>query len=108
MNTANLQLDGVLMAMAALCHLLREKGIAAEDEIDSSLRHAEQMQAADRLRPEQLSQSNVEAMLFPLRFLREANRCDISGAPLPIPRLQRLSVGPVGGCNLSRSCQVQV
>ena len=82
MNTANLQLEGVLMAMAALCQLMREKGIAAEEDIESSLRRAEEMLATDRLRPEQLSQANVEAMLFPLRFLREANRCDTSGDAL--------------------------
>lgn len=74
MNTANLQLEGVLMAMAALCNLLREKGIADELEIEAALQKAELALASDKLRPEQLSQSNVEAMLFPLRFLREANR----------------------------------
>jgi len=75
MNTANLQLEGVLMAMAALCRLMREKGIADESEIDAALKDAEEMLATDRLRPEQLSSANVEAMKFPLRFLREANRC---------------------------------
>jgi len=75
MNTANLQLEGVLMAMAALCRLMREKGIADDLEIDSALREAEEMLATDGLRPEQLSAANVEAMKFPLRFLREANRC---------------------------------
>src|SRR5690606_28772358 len=68
MNTANLQLEGVLMAMAALCQLMCEKGIAAEEDIEGSLCRAEEMLATDRLRPEQLSQANVEAMLFPIRF----------------------------------------
>jgi len=63
------------MAMAALCRLMREKGIADETEIDSALKNAEEMLATDGLRPEQLSAANVEAMKFPLRFLREANRC---------------------------------
>lgn len=75
MNTANLQLEGVLMAMAALCRLMREKGMVDEREIDAALSDAEEMLAQDTLRPEQLSPANVEAMKFPLRFLREANRC---------------------------------
>ena len=79
MNTANLQLEGVLMAMAALCRLMQEKGIAGDQEIDITLRLAEEMLATDKLRPEQLSQPNIDATLFPLRFLREANRRNASG-----------------------------
>ncbi len=79
MNTANLQLEGVLMAMAALCRLMQEKGVAAEQEIENALRLAEEELSADKLRPDQLSQPNVDATLFPLRFLREANRCNASG-----------------------------
>jgi hypothetical protein len=79
MNTANLQLEGVLMAMAALCRLMQEKGIAGEQEIENALRLSEEMLASDKLRPEQLSQSNVDATLFPLRFLREANRRNAAG-----------------------------
>ena len=74
MNTANLQLEGVLMAVASLCRLMREKGVADAAEIDAALAEAEAALANDRLRPEQLSHANVEAALFPLRFLREANR----------------------------------
>lgn len=80
MNTANLQMEGMLMAVSALCRLIREKGIAGADEIDAALAEAETALAADRLRPEQLSQANVEAVLFPLRFLREANRREVPGA----------------------------
>lgn len=80
MNTANLQMEGVLMAVAALCRLLREKGMADAGEIDAALAAAETALANDGLRPEQLSHANVEAALFPLRFLREANRRDLPGA----------------------------
>lgn len=80
MNTANLQMEGVLMAVAALCRLCREKGIASEAEIEKVLAEAEEALAKDGLRPEQLSHANVEAVLFPLRFLREANRRDLPGA----------------------------
>lgn len=79
MNTANLQMEGILMAMAALCQLLRHKGIADAPEIEASLAEAEDALANDSLRPEQLSHANVEAALFPLRFLREANRRDMVG-----------------------------
>jgi len=77
MNTANLQMEGVLMAMATLCRLLRQKGIADTAEIDTALAEAEAVLSSDSRRPEQLSRANVEAALFPLRFLREANRRDI-------------------------------
>ena len=76
MNTANLQMEGVLMAMAAMCRLLRQKGLADAGEIDAALAEAEAALAEDDLRPEQLSHANVEAALFPLRFLREANRSE--------------------------------
>ncbi|WP_159588447.1 MULTISPECIES: hypothetical protein [Chelativorans] len=80
MNTANLQMEGMLMAVSALCSLMREKGLAEADEIDAALAEAETALAADRLRPDQLSPANVEAVLFPLRFLREANRRRIPGS----------------------------
>lgn len=80
MNTANLQMEGILMAMAALCQLLRHKGIADTDEIEAALAEAEDALANDSLRPEQLSHANVEAALFPLRFVREANRRDMPGS----------------------------
>lgn len=73
MNTANLQLEGVLMAMAAICRLLREKGLVEEEDIDDILRRAEELLAADKQRSDQISSANIEAMLFPLRFLRKAN-----------------------------------
>lgn len=79
MNTANLQMEGMLMAVSALCCLLREKGLAEAEEIDAALAGAETALAGDRLRPGQLSSANVEAMLFPLRFLREANRRALPG-----------------------------
>ncbi|WEX10216.1 hypothetical protein [Chelativorans sp. AA-79] len=79
MNTANLQMEGVLMAMATLCHLLRRKGVADMAEIEAALAEAEKVLAEDSRRPEQLSHANVEAALFPIRFLREANKRDLPG-----------------------------
>jgi len=80
MNTANLQMEGVLMAMATLCRLLRQKGVVDAAEIEDALAEAERTLASDERRPEQLSRSNVEAALFPIRFLREANRQGVPGA----------------------------
>ncbi|WP_028033132.1 hypothetical protein [Chelativorans sp. J32] len=76
MNTANLQMEGVLMAMATLCRLLRQKGVADAAEIENALAEAERTLASDERRPEQISRANIEAALFPIRFLREANRQD--------------------------------
>ncbi|WP_274425853.1 hypothetical protein [Chelativorans sp. YIM 93263] len=80
MNTANLQMEGMLMAMAALCQLMRRKGLADAEEIEAALAEAETTLANDRLRPEEISHANVEAALFPLRFLREANRREVPGS----------------------------
>lgn len=79
MNTANLQMEGMLMAVAALCRLMREKELLKTGEIDEVLSAAQDALAADRLRPDEVSAANVEAVLFPLRFLREANRREGEG-----------------------------
>jgi hypothetical protein len=80
MNTANLQLAGVLAALGAVIDLMRSKGIAGQDEIDRVLAEAEATLLSDPKRPTGLSNSNVEAMTFPLRFLRIANESDAPGA----------------------------
>lgn len=80
MNTANLQHAGVLAALGALVEVLREKGIADRAEIDAALGRAEAALLADPRRSEELSHSNGEAMVFPLRFLRIANDSDAPAA----------------------------
>ncbi|WP_309084769.1 hypothetical protein [Chelativorans sp.] len=87
MNTANLQMEGVLMAVASLCRLLRQKGIADAAEIETALAEAEATLANDSRRPDQISHSNVEAVLFPIRFLREANRRDVPGGQISYTEL---------------------
>lgn len=74
MNTANLQIEGLLMAMTALAKLMREKGAATTDEIDQVLAEAEAITKSDAVRHGGMRDANVEAVLFPLRFLRIANR----------------------------------
>jgi len=73
MNTANLQIEGLLLATAALVRLLREKGLVTVGELDAALENAQRAATFDARRPEQMSPANVEAVLFPLRFLREVN-----------------------------------
>lgn len=73
MNTANLQLEGLLLALAALTGVLRRKGLASGEEIDAALAEAQAAASADALRPKGVSSANVEAVLFPIRFLRMVN-----------------------------------
>jgi hypothetical protein len=69
MNTANLQMQGVLLALASLCHELRRKGALDSAGLAAALDDAEI--SATRGNAE-VSDSNAEAIRFPIRFLRTA------------------------------------
>jgi len=72
MNTANLQLEGLYMALVALMGALKDKGLVSEAEIERALAEAEASVAADpvaRDRPP----ANLHAVRFPIRLLRRAN-----------------------------------
>src|SRR5262245_44922218 len=71
MNTANLQLEGLYAAVSALMGALRDKGVMTQEEIDACLAKAETVNACARRK--ELSAANLEAILFPLRYLRAAN-----------------------------------
>lgn len=73
MNTANLQIEGLLMAIAGLNQLLVAKGIASVEEIDKSLARSEQTVLGDDRVVEDLSPANRDAIAFPIRLLRLAN-----------------------------------
>jgi hypothetical protein len=73
MNVANLQLEGVLMAIASINNVLVHKGVLSVDEIDMALRRAEAAMTADERLYEDMSPSNRDAVCFPLRLLRLAN-----------------------------------
>jgi len=77
MNTANLQMEGTLLALAALCEALKQKGMLSPAELENALDCAERGVSA---RAAALSVSNVEAIRFPIRFLRVALQRD--GQPL--------------------------
>ena len=73
MNTANLQLEGLLVAIAAVNQALVAKGVLATAEIDRALAVSEQTALGDERLTEDLSPSNRDAVLFPIRLLRLAN-----------------------------------
>lgn len=73
MNTANLQLEGLLLATAALFGELKRKGLLDSGQIDAALDRADHGASA---RATELPAANREAVHFPIRFLREALRDD--------------------------------
>lgn len=72
MNTANLQIEGLLMAFSALNHRLIASGVLTREEIGDALDEAVQTLSADTSR--NLSDANLKAILFPVRFLSDAVR----------------------------------
>jgi hypothetical protein len=77
MNPANLQIEGLLMAVASLNRLLVEKGLLSTDEIDMALKKAEAHITGDDRFAEDLPLASRDAMCFPIRLLQLAN----SGEP---------------------------
>lgn len=73
MNTANLQLEGLYLAIAAINTLLVRKGVATTEEIDHSLEMAEATTAVDERFTEDLGPAARDAICFPIRWLRAAN-----------------------------------
>jgi hypothetical protein len=89
MNTANLQLEGLYLALAALTDLLASKGLVSREEIDGALGSAEQT-ALNDYRADELRPANREAVAFPSRFLRLANKPASRGAAPGFSDLARL------------------
>jgi hypothetical protein len=87
MNTANLQLEGLCIAIAALTELLKDKGLISADEVDLVLQRAEN--SAVEGKASDLSPANLEAITFPVRLLRLANRTSVAGQTLPFHELAR-------------------
>lgn len=82
MNTANLQLEGLLMAIAGLNQVLVAKGVVSAEEIDKALARSEQTVLGDDRVAEDLSPANRDAVAFPIRLLRLANTTH-DGSTLP-------------------------
>lgn len=71
MNPANLEIEGVLLAVEALQRLLVEKGLIGAGELDEVLHNAEASFTGDA-RLSQLPPPSRDAVVLPIRFLREA------------------------------------
>lgn len=76
MNVANLQLEGLCLAIAAINHALVEKGVLTQTELDTALRKAEATARGDNRFIEGLSFQSRDAICFPIRLLQVANRSD--------------------------------
>lgn len=87
MNTANLQLEGLLLALSAVVGVLRRKGALTDTELDAALKEAEAVALRDEARPDGLSSSNVEAVLFPIRYLQAASKGLADDAVLPFSQI---------------------
>jgi len=83
MNTANLQLTGVMAGLGALLGVLRESGTVSRESVDEALRRTESEMIDDARRIPEMSSANVEATLFPVRYLRVANGMWEPGRKLP-------------------------
>jgi hypothetical protein len=89
MNTANLQLEGLYLSVAALTNLLVSKGVVSREDIDGALRSAEQTALTD-YRAEELRPAHREAVAFASRFLQLANNSAEGGATSGFSELARL------------------
>lgn len=78
MNTANLQLEGLYAAVAALMNAIRDKGVLSAGEIETLLKEAEELNSSE---DRNISEPNREAIRFPFRYLRAANRAAANGEP---------------------------
>ena len=68
MNTANLQMEGLLLAVASVLEVMVRREVVTREELSQALEAAEQCAARDR---EGLRQANLEAIRFPIRYLME-------------------------------------
>ena len=92
MNVANLQLEGLMMAIASINHTLVRKGVLSVAEIDTALLKAQSNMTGED-RSSELSLSSRDAINFPLRVLQVCNQCNPE-ADLPMfSEITRLVAG---------------
>jgi hypothetical protein len=89
MNVANLQLEGLYLAIAAINNMLAEKNLLTREEIDLALRRAEQTALGD-YRAGELSFSERDAMAFAPRLLALANNTAADGFTPPFSELAKM------------------
>jgi hypothetical protein len=90
MNVANLQLEGLVMALASLNHLLVRKGLVSIDEIERALHRTEADLTSEERAYEDMSPSNRDALCFPVRLLRLANQAQSEDGVPPFSELARM------------------
>jgi|APThiThiocy_cv2_1041547.scaffolds.fasta_scaffold37219_2 hypothetical protein len=73
MNTANLQLEGLYLAIAAMHETMIAKGLISRQDVDDAMRAAEQTAINDNRSVESLRPAERDALAFPARLLRIAN-----------------------------------
>jgi hypothetical protein len=79
MNTANLQLQGLLAVCSALLRAIEQKGVLSREQIEAALHRAEADAAESAQQHDGLSDAHVDAVRFPARYLRMA-LSDAAGA----------------------------
>jgi hypothetical protein len=90
MNVANLQLEGLMMAVASINNVLIHKGLLSIDEIDTALRKAEASVTGDERTYEDMSPANRDAICFPIRLLMAANNVQGESDVPPFSELARM------------------
>lgn len=96
MNQANLQLEGLYLALGSLTALLVAKGVATTEELDRCLETAEATAAGDERFGEELNPANRDAICFPIRWLRAAVNSSADGETPGFAELAR-QVGQTKG-----------
>lgn len=87
MNVANLQLEGLLMAVASINSTLVRKGLLTSDEVDDALRRAEAGLTGEERLYQDMSPANRDAVCFPIRLLQLANRAPATSTFSDLARL---------------------
>jgi hypothetical protein len=90
MNTANLQLEGLYLAIASINSALVRKGLLTVEEVDMALRRAEANAIGEDRLTEDLSPANRDAVCFPIRLLQIANNSQAAGDVPQFSELARL------------------
>lgn len=80
MNTANLQLEGLLLAVSRLLEVARRKGLLTQAEIEAALQEADAA-ARQETQARNLSPAQAEGVRFPIRFLLAASNLTAGPAP---------------------------
>lgn len=88
MNTANPQLEGLYLAVAAINRLLIDKGVLSHQEIQDALQTTERAVLADD-KPLNVSSSHQKAVAFPIRLLLLANEAHQQGSKFCFDDLAR-------------------